>query len=106
MEYTPRTVIRALESLSHERNPQTRHTLLQSGLQEMLKWFTLAAKIITQKQIKLPKQTLGFMNRNKQAIEQLANGNVDAETKRKLILKPGGSGFPGGVIIRSLLRWD
>ena len=26
--------------------------------------------------------------------------------KRKIILKPGGGGFLGGVIIRSLLRWD
>ena len=31
---------------------------------------------------------------------------VDPEVKRSIILKPGGGGFFGGVIIRSLIRWD
>lgn len=106
MDYTPRVVIRALESLSKEPNGQKRHQLLQAGLTEMIKWFTLAAKIILEKKIQLPKQTLNFMNRNQNEIKQLADANVDVDTKRKLILKPGGSGFLGGVMIRSLLRWD
>lgn len=106
MDYTPKAVIRALESLSQENNLNKRQQLLHAGLNEMIKWFTLAAKIIIQKKIQLPKQTLNFMNRNQQEIKQLADANVDVDTKRKLILKPGGSGFLGGVMIRSLLRWD
>lgn len=106
MDYTPRIVIRALESLSEEENSQKREELLQAGLIEMIKWFTLAARIIVQNKIKLPKQTMDFMNRHKDAIQQLADANVDVNTKRRLILTPGGSGFLGGVMIRSLLRWN
>ena len=46
------------------------------------------------------------MQKHHDALEQLANARVDDNTKRQLILKPGGSGFLGGVMIRCLLRWD
>ena len=45
------------------------------------------------------------MQKHHAALQRLANADVDDTTKRQLILKPGGSGFLGGVI-RSLLRWD
>jgi hypothetical protein len=106
MDFTPQAVIRALETLSAEHNVERREELLNAGLKEMVKWFTLAAKIILQKKIQLPKQTQKFMDRHKEDIQLLSDGNVALPTKRKLILKPGGSGFLGGVMIRSLLRWD
>ncbi|KAL4228381.1 hypothetical protein ACF0H5_011429 [Mactra antiquata] len=72
----------------------------------MVKWFTLAAQIILQKKVQLPKQTLNFMEKHRHELEQLQDDNIDLDTKRQLILKPGGSGFLGGVMIRSLLRWN
>ena len=56
--------------------------------------------------MKLPKQTKNFMERRKEDVRKLASAMVDPEVKRRSILKPGGVGFFGGVIIRSLIRWD
>ena len=106
MENTPRSVMNALETLSRERSPGKRQELVESGLTEMIKWFTLAARLILEKKVALPKQTLAFMDRHRDTLQQLADLNVDLNTKRKLILKPGGGGFLGGTIIRTLLRWD
>lgn len=106
MDYTPQAVLRELERLSIEKNVYRREELLNAGLKELTKWFTLAARIILQHQIKLPKQTQKFMDKHKEDLQLLSDGNVALPAKRKIILKPGGSGFLGGVMIRSLLRWD
>ncbi|KAL4237146.1 hypothetical protein ACF0H5_005526 [Mactra antiquata] len=99
-------IAQSLVHLSQEKNPATREQLLRTGLNEMVKWFTLAAQIILQKKVQLPKQTLNFMEKHRHELEQLQDDNIDLDTKRQLILKPGGSGFLGGVMIRSLLRWN
>ena len=72
----------------------------------MIKWFSLAARKIVQGKMKLPKQTQKFMDRHQDDVRKLASAIVDPEVKRSIILKPGGGGFFGGVIIRSLIRWD
>ena len=46
------------------------------------------------------------MDRHQDDVQKLASTIVDPEVKRSIILKPGGGGFFGGVIIRSLIRWD
>ena len=46
------------------------------------------------------------MDRHQDDVRKLASAIVDLEVKRSIILKPGGGGFFGGVIIRSLIRWD
>jgi hypothetical protein len=106
MENTPKQVLRALEQLGSEHSPRRREDVLKAGMTEMIRWFTLAAKIILQRKIQLPKQTQTLMTKHKEALKALADEHVPLPEKRKLILKPGGSGFLGGVMIRSLLRWD
>ena len=99
---TSANLIRALYNLSREHDSHKRKSLLNAGLIEMIKWFSLAAR----KMMKLPKQTQKFMDRHQDDVRKLASAIVDPEVKRSIILKPGGGGFFGGVIIRSLIRWD
>ena len=103
--YTSHSVLTALQNLSQQTNRVEREAVLKAGLKEILKWFTLAAKNIIENKIKLPKQTTTFMTKHREEIQRLADPSIDEEIKRKIILKPEG-GFLGGVIIRSLLRWD
>ena len=103
---TSANLIRALYNLSKEHDAQKRKTLLNAGLAEMIKWFSLAARKIIEGKMKLPKQTKNFMDRHKDDVRKLASAMTDPEVKRSIILKPGGGGFFGGVIIRSLIRWD
>ena len=103
---TSANLIHALYNLSREHDSHKRKSLLNAGLIEMIKWFSLAARKIVQGKMKLPKQTQKFMDRDQDDVRKLASAIVDPEVKRSIILKPGGGGFFGGVIIRSLIRWD
>ena len=92
--------------MSREPNTEKHKKLLNAGLIEMIKWFSLAARKITEGKMKLPKQTQRFMDKHKEDVRKLVNPILDLNVKRNIILKPGGGGFLGGVIIRSLIRWD
>ena len=103
---TTANLIRAMYNLSREHDTQKRQHLLNAGLVEMIKWFYLAARKILEGKMKLPKQTQKIIDRHKDDVKKLASAMVDPEIKRSIILKPGGGGFFGGTIIRSLIRWD
>ena len=103
---TSANLIRALYNLSKEQDAQKRKGLLNAGMVEMIRWFSLAARKIVEGKMKLPKQTLKFMTKHKDDLRRLASAMIEPNEKRSIILKPGGGGFFGGVIIRSLLRWD
>ena len=95
---TSANLIRALYNLSREHDSHKRKSLLNAGLIEMIKWFSLAARKIVQ-EMKLPKQTQKFMDRHQDDVRKLASAIVDPEVKRSIILKPEGGGIFGGVII-------
>ena len=59
---TSANLIRALYNLSREHDSHKRKSLLNAGLIEMIKWFSLAARKIVQGKMKLPKQTQKFMD--------------------------------------------
>lgn len=103
---TSANLIRALYNLSREPNTVKRKQLLNEGLLEMIKWFSLAARKIVEGKMKLPKQTKKFMEKHKDDLRKLTSTMVNSDVKRNIILKPGGGGFLGGVIIRTLIRWD
>ena len=46
------------------------------------------------------------MYKHKEDVKKLAHPILDPNAKRSFILKPGGGGFLGDVIIRSLIRWN
>ena len=54
---TSANLIHALYNLSREQDSHKRKSLLNAGLIEIIKWFSLAAQKIVQGQMKLPKQT-------------------------------------------------
>jgi hypothetical protein len=103
---TSSSILHALHNLSQETNKHAREALLKLGFKEMLKWFSLAAKKIIDGKIKLPKQTASYMAKHKDDVKKLSDPMISEDEKRKIILKPGGGGFLGGVIIRSLIRWN
>ena len=61
---TSANLIRVLYNLSREHDSHKRKSLLNAGLIEMIKWFSLAARKIVQGKMKLPKQTQKFMDRH------------------------------------------
>lgn len=106
MDVRPKSLLRALKNLGKEKNPQIRNILLKKGLNRLMKWFILASKNILDNKIELPKATKKFMEKNKHILEQIVDDNVSLDTKRELILTPGGMGFLGGGLIKTLIKWD
>ena len=82
---TSANLIRALYNLSRENDSHKRKSLLNAGLIEMIKWFSLAARKIVQGKMKLPKQTQKFMDRHQDDVRKLASAIVDPEVKRSII---------------------
>ena len=70
---TSANLIRALYNLSREHDCHKRKSLLNAGLIEMIKWFSLAARKIVQGKMKLPKQTQKFMDRHQDDVRKLAS---------------------------------
>ena len=102
---TSANLICALYNLSREHDSHKRKSLVNAGLIEMIKWFSLAARKTVQGKMKLPKQTQKCMDRHQDDVRKVASAIVDPDVKRSINLKLGGGGFFGGVIIRSLIRW-
>ena len=72
----------------------------------LLKWFKMAAKHLLDGNIKpLHKQHEKWVEKNRDALTMLMNRTASVPQKMEVIMKPGGRGFFGGILIRILLRW-
>ncbi|KAK6178194.1 hypothetical protein SNE40_013004 [Patella caerulea] len=72
----------------------------------LLQWFKLAANHLLNGNIQpLHAQHKKWVERNRQVLTQLTEKNMPTTEKLSLIMKPGGRGFFGGVLIRILARW-
>ena len=71
----------------------------------LLQWFKLAANHLLEGNIKpLHAQHRKWVERNRDTLKQLTN-NIPSKDKLALVMKKGGQGFFGGVLIRILVRW-
>ena len=71
----------------------------------LLQWFKLAAMHLLKGNIKpLHAQHKKWVENNRDVLEQLTN-NIPVTDKLALVMKPGGQGFFGGILIRILVRW-
>jgi hypothetical protein len=47
-----------------------------------------------------------FIQSHRQELSTIANNNADEGERKKAILKRGGNGFIGGIIIRHSFKWE
>jgi hypothetical protein len=100
------SILKQLRLLVQQKDHASRQTVLERGRQILLKWFTAGARNMVNGNMRLTKPTLKWVDKHKDELTQLVDKNVDNDVKYKIILKPGGGGFLGGVIIRAILRWQ
>ncbi len=98
-------LVTTLRKLQLEKDPVRRQELLELGRDALLKWFGMGAKNLLSGTIPVTKPTATLIQRNADHLKIIADPKADEEAKKTAILKRGGAGFLGGVIIRSLLQW-
>ena len=97
-------LLQHLQRFSQERNPETRKALLQIEKKALMRWFAMGAKNLLNGNVYLTKPTKRFVQKHLGDIRKLKDPAVQDRTKMNIILKRGGQGFLGAVIIRALLR--
>lgn len=98
-------LVKILRRLHKEKNDLKRQELVDLGRRALLKWFSMGARNMINGSIPMTKPTLSYVKRNFENLNKLADRHSSAEEKREIILKRGGAGFLGGVIIRNMLQW-
>lgn len=101
---TSGNILKRLRQFGKEKNAEHRKSLLMAEKTNLLKWFSMGARNILNGNVYLTKPTLKFVQKHIAAIRKLMNPTTQDETKMDIILKRGGQGFLGSVIIRALLR--
>lgn len=103
---TGKKLLRTLRRLQHERDPEKRTEIIELGRKALMKWFLAGAKNLLKGVIPINKQTQRFIDKHREDLSVIANKKVNDDNRIKAILKRGGAGFVGGVIIRHLLKWN
>lgn len=99
-------ILRLLKLLQGERNPQKRQEIIELSRKTLLKWFLIGAKNLLGGSIPIDKQTQRFIEKHREDLKTIADKKANEDNRLKAILKRGGAGFLGGVIIRNLLKWN
>lgn len=103
---TGKKLLRTLRRLQHERDREKRTEIIELGRKALMKWFLAGAKHLLKGVIPINKQTQRFIDKHRDDLSVIANKKVNDDNRIKAILKRGGAGFVGGVIIRHLLKWN
>lgn len=98
--------MRLLKLLQGERDPQKRQEIIELSRKTLLKWFLIRAKNLLRGSIPVDKQTQRFIEKHREDLKTIADKKANEDHRLKAILKRGGAGFLGGVIIRNLLKWN
>lgn len=89
-----------------KQNKILRILKLLQGKKDLWKWFLIIAKNLLKGSIPVDKQTQRFIEIHQDDLKTIADKKVNEDIRLKAILKRGGAGFFGGVIIRNLLKWN
>jgi hypothetical protein len=76
------------------------------GRKTLLNWFAMGARNLLREVLPVNKVTEWFIHSHRQESSTIADKNADEGERRKAILKRGGAGFLGGIIIRHLFKWE
>jgi hypothetical protein len=99
-------ILRLLKLLQGEKDPEKRQEIIELSRKTLLKWFLIGAKNLLKGTIPIDKQTQRFIDKHREDLSVIADKHVNDDNRLKAILKRGGAGFLGGVIIRHLLKWN
>ena len=98
-------LVKILRKLRNEKDENKRQDLVDLGRQALLKWFSMGARNMINGSLPLTKPTQNYVKRNFELLKTLADRHSSADEKRQIILRRGGAGFLGGIIIRTMLQW-
>uniref|UniRef100_K1QA51 Uncharacterized protein n=1 Tax=Magallana gigas TaxID=29159 RepID=K1QA51_MAGGI len=99
-------VLRLLKLSYGEKDPQKRQDIIELSRKTLMKWFLIEAKNLLKGTIPVDKQTQWFIEKHQDDLKVIADKKVNEDNRLKVVLKRGGAGFLGGVIIRNLLKWN
>lgn len=72
----------------------------------LLKWFSIGAKNLLRGSIPVDKQTQRFIEKHRGDLKTIADKKANEDHRLKAILKRGGAGCLGGVIISNFFKWN
>lgn len=99
-------ILRLLKLLYGEKNPEKRQEIIELSRKTLMKWFLIGANNLLKGSIPVDKQTQRFIEKHREDLKVIADKKANEDNRLKAVLKRGGAGFLGGVIIRNLLKWN